>query len=663
MSRRSRKKSRNRLLAIAAAVVVAIVAVIAVVRLGGPPAAPESAAALEDIPKSARGFLEPPALAEKVAAGTLPAIDERLPPQPFVVGAGTLLPEENMTWQDGRYGGTIEAASTGNTGFINIAGGATILRSPSQSTAVSTPNIVSSLEHNPDFTVYTFTIREGLRWSDGEPLTTEDVRFAFEDLYGDKDVKRPWPTALYTQGNADLGPAKLTVVDPLKFELTFSKPYGYFSADLNSWIPYYTDLIKPAHYLKQFHAKYADADELKALVKKDRKANWVELLAYRDVLHWDVGEQRALGMPVLNAWMLTQSTENRRVYERNPYFWHVDGSGHQLPYIDKVVNNIVVDTDAQTNAVLAGQVTLASGGEVSLNKMSVYKQNAERSGLNIFTTGSFNSPLQLFLNRDYEYKKDASSWQTLMSDPQSRFGQAVAAAIDTKAINDSVYYGLYQPLAPEFQQHDPALANQLLDSAGMAKKDSKGMRLGPDGKAFTLQVTHNGGAADFDPVTELIKEQLEDVGVRVDLEKIDGILYDQRKAANQMMSSINWNDGNGWQSGISEDYLPASKGPWSPATWSYFTSNGQQGRKPSADLQEFYRLHTERKQYPPESAEGQALYSQMQTWLREHYAFIPTAGVKTTPNVVDRRLRNIPKEGSPIELDTYINAEGMWFDQ
>ena len=78
---------------------------------------------------SPRGYIEPPFLADRVAAGELPPIDERLPVEPFVVGPGVLLQEEYMTWEDGQYGGDINIAATFPTGFVNIAGGATILRS------------------------------------------------------------------------------------------------------------------------------------------------------------------------------------------------------------------------------------------------------------------------------------------------------------------------------------------------------------------------------------------------------------------------------------------------------------------------------------------------------------------------------------------------------
>jgi peptide/nickel transport system substrate-binding protein len=50
----------------------------------------------------------------------------------------------------------------------------------------------------------------------------------------------------------------------------------------------------------------------------------------------------------------------------------------------------------------------------------------------------------------------------------------------------------------------------------------------------------------------------------------------------------------------------------------------------------------------------------MMQWIEDHYVMIPTAGAKVSPNVVGAKLRNVPNEGAPFNLDTYINAEGVW---
>jgi len=645
-------------------VILLITTILAVVGCG--PAAPQppapnaqaTAAPAAVAPPAAPGkYTESPFLADRVKAGKLPPIEQRLPKEPFVVGPGVLIQEDYMKWENGKPGGDLNVAATFPSGLVYIGFGATILRSPSQTTQASLPNVVSEFSHSDDYTTFHFKIRDGLKWSDGEPVTTEDVRFAFEDIYGNPDVQKPFPTELYTQGNPNMDSAKLKVIDNLAFDLTFSQPYGYFVAALNSWIPGYDFMIKPAHYLKQFHKKYAAEADLAAKLKENNETDWAKLLTDKDLAHWGVGTKQALGLPVLNAWVLTDYSDQRATFERNPYYWHVDSAGNQLPYADRVVVNVVVDHPAQTNAILAGQVNIASAEDIALSEMPLYVQNADKAKIRAFTTGSFNWPLLLFLNQDFEYDKPDSVWQKLVSDPEHRFGKALAAAINPDDVNKSVYFELFGKPVLYAGAYNPDTANQLLDALGM--KRSGNYRTGPDGKDFTLRITNQNAQADFTPVLELLKQQLE----KVDIENVDSNLFNQRRDANQMMASIHWNDGPAWASGISQDYGPNDKGAWSPATWQNFTSQGKKGRKPPAYIEEFYKLHTDRKKYPPESPEGQKAFQALMQWLQDNYVMIPTAGAKVSANVVGVNLHNVQNENAPFNLDTYINAEGTWIGQ
>jgi peptide/nickel transport system substrate-binding protein len=625
---------------------------------GGQPTAAPAAVAPPAAPGS---YVEPAFFAERVKGGSLPPIEQRLPKEPFVVGPGVLIQEEYMKWENGKPGGDLKVAATFPSGLVYIGFGATILRSPSQTTGASLPNVVSEFSPSDDYKTFRFKIRDGLKWSDGMPVTTEDVRFAFEDIYGNPDVQKPFPTELYTQGNPLLDPAKLNVIDNLTFELTFSQPYGFFVAPLNSWIPGYDFMIKPAHYLKQFHKKYASEADLAAKLKENNETEWAKMLSDKDQAHWGIGTKQALGLPTLNAWVLTEYSDQRTVFERNPYYWHVDSAGNQLPYADRVVVSVVVDHPAQTNAILAGQVNIASAEDIALSEMPLYVQNAEKANIRAFTTGSFNWPVLLFLNQDFQYEDPNSTWQKLLNDPEKRFGKAIAAAINPADVDKSIYFDLFGDPVMYKDAYNPDTANQLLDQLGMQR--SGNYRTGPDGKDFILRITSANQQADFVPVAELLKQQLEKVGIRVDIEAVTPDLFDQRKTSNEIMASLLWNDGPAWPSGISEDYLPNHKGPWSPATWQYVTSGGKNGRKPPANMEEFYKLHTDRKKFPPESPEGQQAFQKLMQWLENNYVMIPTAGAKVSANVVGVNLKNVPNENAPFNLDTYINAEGAWIGQ
>ena len=537
-------------------------------------------------------YIEPPVLAPLVASGKLPPIGERLPKQPVVVGPGYLLQQQYEPWQDGQYGGTILDAATFPSGWLNIAE-ATILRSPGQTTEASRPNIVSQFSYSPDYKTFHFTIRPGLRWSDGVPVTTADVRYTFDDIYGNPTVEKldPWPVELCADGNCNLGHAQLTVQNQYSFTLSFTQPYGYLVADLNSWVDGYDSIFKPAHYLEQFDKRFATPAALSKLLKQNNMTNWVQLLVSKDVVHWNIGNPQAVGMPVLNPWVVASSTDTQVIFKRNPYYFQVDSHGRQLPYINEVVNNIADSIQAQTNAELAGQMTIASGGELNLDDMPVYEQNAKRGGYRVFLTGSFNDPICLYLNQDYQYQDRNSTWQKLITDPQHRFARALSAAMNPENIDQTVYFGLYgKPFFNDLGPN-PTLARSLLNSVGM-KYGTNGFRLGPDGKPFVLTITYAPAAADFDPVAELLRQQIQSVGIQVQLQFISNNLFAVRPA-NQLEASLTWNDGpRSWGNGMSEDFEPGQKGGWSPATWEYFASNGAEGRKPPAYIQTFYNLDT-----------------------------------------------------------------------
>ncbi len=214
----------------------------------------------------------------QVASGELPPIDERVPVEPFVVGPGVLNSEQWLDWEVGNYGGTLRTPNLNGTNHeLALALGVTILRAPDQSTTDPLPAIVSSYDVSEDYTEYTLTIREGLKWSDGEPVTTEDVRMTWE-LYNDTRITPSFPVKARTQGSGSGTPGELTVIDEMSFTITFDKPYGQFLAELASWIPDYTLLFRPAHFIKQFHADYTDMSEIQPILDELEIETWENLV-------------------------------------------------------------------------------------------------------------------------------------------------------------------------------------------------------------------------------------------------------------------------------------------------------------------------------------------------------------------------------------------------
>ena len=204
-------------------------------------------------------FSESPFLAGK----GLPPVEERLPENPVVM----------ETWmEDGKYGGTLTWTeyTIDYDHYLRHLNAVNLLEIvPSASNhrynfvgAEIQPSILERWEQNDAADEFTFTIRKGLRWSDGVPVTTEDVRYTFEDNYFNEEITPN--LASWAQWGGE--PVKLSIVDDYTFSVSFAKPYGLFVSEVTGWAA--GRFMRPAHYMKQFHTDYTDIKEIEGIMKE-----------------------------------------------------------------------------------------------------------------------------------------------------------------------------------------------------------------------------------------------------------------------------------------------------------------------------------------------------------------------------------------------------------
>ena len=176
---------------------------------------------------------EAPMLQELVAFGALPPLSQRLPKNPAVV-----VPAE----QPGRYGGVWRRYAMGQD--ANAMG--RLIYEPalrwSGDGRTIEPNLCWKYEVSEDSRVFTFWMREGVRWSDGEYLTTEDVRFWWEDFVINKDVNPVAPIWMQIQGELP----DFQVLGPYKYRFVFPISYGLF-LERAAW---QGRMWMPKHYLE-----------------------------------------------------------------------------------------------------------------------------------------------------------------------------------------------------------------------------------------------------------------------------------------------------------------------------------------------------------------------------------------------------------------------------
>lgn len=589
----------------------------------------------------------------------LPPVAERLPKEPFVVGPGVLNSEQWLDWEVGKFGGTIRVPNLDGTSHeLLLALGPTLLRAPDQSTKDPLPAILSSYEINADFSEYTLTIREGLRWSDGDPVTTEDVSFTFE-LYNDERIYGAPPSKLQSLGDPANPLAELEVIDDYTFKLTFDRPYGFFLAELSSWIPDYTLLIRPAHYIKQFHADYTDIAEIQPMLTQLELESWEDLVELKDMPHWEFYREHAIGVPTLAPWIVAESTSTTVRMVRNPYYWRVDTEGNQLPYVDEVVAEVSNELESIILKATAGEYDVVTS-YAQIKEMPLYQENAERSGISTVLHGSINNAPNLWLNQDFDYETEGSVWQGLVSDP--RFGRALTMAVNSEDLNNNLYFGMFGPPIITTDGYDPEQSNALLDEIGMSERDSEGFRMGPDGQPFELAITTAAISPDFAGTGELLKTYFEAVGVKTRFDLIENSLFSERMAANELMATIHWSDEPIWAPGISQDYCPYTcKGNWAPASGLYVATQGESGREPPAYIQEYFDLDIARKAFPPESEEGVAMFQQLMDWYAAHYPIIFLTGKITKPTVYNSDLGNVIKEGYTDDRALDYNMDQLFF--
>lgn len=478
-------------------------------------------------------YNEAPMLAERVARGELPPVDERLPNNPLVLTQErNMAPDGSLDYEIGTYGGTLRTIHLQPRGTFVVSAMAkeTLLNRPGYNLADPlTPHLMEDFSVNADNTVFTFRIREGMKWSDGVPVTTEDVQFYYEDFFLNKDViPNVWMDL--RSGTTPLGePLTIEIDDQYTYRIIFSEPTPQF-LDLNNkpWSSVRKFPLLPKHHLTQFHPNYISEQELMNQIKAVGLANredWVKMFHARTHReNWDIPS--VIGSPVIHPWILTEATPTTIVKERNPYYWKVDTAGNQLPYIDRIVSTKVEDAEAANLKIIAGEVDL-DDMLPAINSLPLYLEHADRAGYQV-------APMALPFNRISIYMNFAHEdpvWNEVTDDV--RFRRAVTYAIDSEDIRQSVYYGFGE--LPQWVpgEYDPDKANALLDEAGLDERDSDGWRLGPDGNRFDVPFEIHARYPDRVPVTELVVDHLRAVGLHASFKVIDLSLYDQRLEANQ----------------------------------------------------------------------------------------------------------------------------------
>ncbi len=581
-------------------------------------------------------------LSAEVEAGNLPPLEERLPNNPLVVGPGLLMPEAALPdWEPGQHGGTLRTAFTSAFGFsgeMYVMNLEPIIAAPDIDVEGFYGNLAESFEVNDDATVFSFTLREGVKWSDGTPVTTADVAFVFNDLYNNAEYGA-FPNKFKSASGT---PAELTVVDDYTFSLSFDAPSGGILRDLaiTGWTSY-NDMMKPLHHLSAYHPSYADADELAAKLEAEGLAadEWPILFNSVDCPRSHMMREKCIGFPQLTPWLVSELSESGTIMRRNPYYWKVDTEGKQLPYLDTLVAQVFGDGEMVNLGAIAGDIDFLYGTQYS--NFPLYKENEESGNYVTIPLILHADPTALYIqtcNNDPAYVAVADD---------VRFRRALSHAIDREEIIDVIYLGLGSIPTWIPAEFDPDTANALLDEMGMDQRDGDGYRMSPAGEAFTLYIEVAPVRPDMIPTGELIVDHLGTFAdIRAELRQEDPNVKNERIANNETQSSIHWIQTYQWRPGMNQEYAGSSQ--WCASWREWLNTGGASGTEPPAEVKRLYEILVARKATLPYSEADLALVDELFALHYENVWILPMIENVLRPTIFNADFGNIATGGTQM---------------
>jgi peptide/nickel transport system substrate-binding protein len=575
----------------------------------------------------------------------LPPVTERLPLEPKIVNE---IPARQMEYEVGKYGGVLRTIRMDPVWDAVVW---TVLEEPlvnlpgRWSDDAITPNIVQSYEVNAGLNEFTFTLREGMKWSDGAPFTTEDVQWTWDNFINNTSLIPTFPQWLRTGSKVDGTPAVLEVLDDYTFKFVFDGPYGGFLLDLTG--RGYHGFIHPSHYMKQYHADFADPDALAALVDEwgYEAGEWYNLYRFVEPSPWNSGRESQMSTPTLGAYLYVTDGEPR-IYERNPYYFKIDPAGQQLPYIDYIHSTYASDMETAGVQILAGEIDFAYEW-VPLDKVALYKENEARGGYRILTnTLLHRTAADFFLNMTYE----DDVWREVVQDV--RFRQALDLAINKPDLVDTVYLGFADVSDMQSTEFNLAEANRILDEMGM-EIGSDGYRTAPSGAPFVMEIAYTDWMTQYPSTAQLVAEQFRELDLNINLKQIDYALDGQLNAANELQATVWFTHGP--VQPLSDDW---SFSRWARLWWLWYSTNGEQGEQPPDEVIEFYDTIYSIRAVSPD--EVPAIVAEVRRQMNENlWYLIPVENV-TQLSLINNRLRNFPDAG--YLLANSFAAEQYWFE-
>ena len=598
-------------------------------------------------------YSEAPMLAELVAAGELPPVDERVPEEPLVIE-----PYDRI----GTYGGTWHRYDTSSQ-HVAISMYAHSIVHWVKDGLDMRGGLAKSWESNADKTEWTFYFREGTRWSNGDPFTVDDIIFWWEDMVlceGHADTAPDWAIAAGEH-------MELEKIDDYTLKFKYAGPAPLLPDRLAMWANSVNveRVVAPSKYLKQFHPDYSDYTDFELM---------------EEMQDWRINPD----CPVLNAWMPVEyEPAARLVMERNPYYYAVDTAGNQLPYFDRVDVTYVENLEVAMLKVINGEadISMRPCKYAPLSDLATIRANEVEYGYtaHLWDGGSGTGSI-FFPNHNHPDPGKQELYHT------HEFLIALSYAINRPEIQTMIYFGTgelttgtFSPKAVEYHrseegrkiykewrdlavEYDPEKAKSLLDGIGVVDQDGDGWRDMPGGKELELRIDLDAETSrERSLCSELVAEDWKAVSLKTILNPIPGeaVTETKKNATFDIMDS--WELGDGPNHLVYPQWMvPIGNERWAPlyGAWYSVIGTAKEGTEldkdsrdrsppreeppagsPVARLQELY---DKAKVEPDDQKRDELVFEMIRIHMNDGPFFIGTVANTPTIQVFKNNVGNVP---------------------
>jgi peptide/nickel transport system substrate-binding protein len=581
---------------------------------------------------------EAPMLAKLVKAGKLPPLEKRLPANPLVAKH-----DFEGYERPGVYGGTWHRFHTDpNLGIWKmVAGYAPLIRWKFDCSGLE-PGLAEAWEFNEDGSVLTLHLRKGVKWSDGHPFTSESFAFYYELCL---DKRHPYEPPVWCLVNGKS--MAVETPDDYTIVMKFAGPNWLVPLWLATGF-WWCDIYNvPKHYMIQFHPDYNP--KYKDFIEFERK----------NISHQNPER------PTLWPWRITKYERGgfQVFLERNPYYYVVDDLGRQLPYIDYVKSELVLERQVRVLKILAGEVDCQYRG-MELRDLALYLKGQKRGGYQVRKWKSTSGAEPAIL---VNWSPPDAVLRQLIRD--QRFRKALALGIDREKCNEIAWRGLLRPQAATvsregwhfadaagqelfeaWQQADAGFdlvkAKAFLDEIGLTKRDKEGYRLRPDGKRLTIvmDVPSSSLNSQENDIGLIIADGWRKMGIDVVIYTPPGSELSLRRTLGKFTISMH---------GEAEmdlftypDWVfPTTARYWHPKEGKWYESGGKGGEPPTGPLKKLIDLYDAIKQEKDINKRHQYVREAVRIHIEEGPFHLGTAARSPSIVIVANHFHNVPKDG------------------